>query len=50
MKLSELNKDFLFSMVQAMYAFERNLVNEPELLEEWEMNEFYMAYMGKAKV
>ena len=50
MRLSELSTGFLFAMVQSMYAFERHLFKEPDLLNDMEMHEFYITYMGGADV
>lgn len=50
MRLSELSKEFLFAMVQSMYAYEAKLVHEDRLLWDSEMVEFYITYMGGAYV
>jgi hypothetical protein len=48
--LSQLSKEYLFSMVQSMYHYEARqtatLENIDELLSDAEITEFYQLYMG----
>lgn len=50
LNLSQLSKEYLFSMVQAMYRYESTqtatLQNIDELLSDAEIMEFYSLYMG----
>ena len=46
MRLRELNKNYLFTMVQAVYKFEASLVSMPDLLSEEHLMDFYAMYMG----
>lgn len=46
MLLRELDRDFLFTMVQAMYKYEAHLYHMPDLLSEEHLMDFYASYMG----
>lgn len=46
MKLSQISKEYLFAMVQAMYKYETTLTHMPDLLNDKEMFDFYSTYMG----
>jgi hypothetical protein len=46
MQLSKLSKEFIFSMVQAMYKYEANMINRDTLLTDNEIQEFYMSYIS----
>jgi hypothetical protein len=45
-RLSDLNKHFIQEMVMAMYAYEASMPLDPNLLNEDECHDFYMAYTG----
>ena len=45
-QLSHLAPQFLQGMVTAMYAYEARMPLDPNLLNDAEMRDFYMAYMG----
>jgi hypothetical protein len=44
--IATLSTSFIYAMVQAMYAEERSQINNPALLTEPELMDFYAAYMG----
>ena len=46
MRLSDLQKEYLFTMVQEMYHYEAQQFLNPNLLTDDEMMDFYLAYMG----
>lgn len=46
MRMQDLQKEYLFTMVQAMYRYEASLVLESELLTDPEIMDFYLTYMG----
>ena len=50
LSLSQLSKEYLFSMVQSMYHYESKqtatIENIDELLSDAEIMEFYSLYMG----
>lgn len=50
LSLSQLSKEYMFSMVQSMYRYEAKqtatIQNIDELLSDAEIMEFYSLYMG----
>lgn len=50
MHLSELNKDYLFAMVDAGRAWEMKLTAIPYLLPDKQMMDCYSAYLGTPTV
>jgi hypothetical protein len=44
--LDRLNTSHIFHMVQCMYRYERTLKNREELLNDDEVYDFYLMYMG----
>ena len=46
MRMQDLQKEYLFTMVQTMYRFEASLVLETKLLTDSEEMDFYLTYMA----